>query len=46
MNYGKPFKLTCAEAIATTLMITKFEDVAYDIMNRFKWGHGFLSLNQ
>ena len=45
VNYGKPCKLSTAEAIAATLYITNFKDEAKNIMNGFKWGHTFIELN-
>jgi pre-rRNA-processing protein TSR3 len=45
VNYGKPCKLSTAEAIAATLYITGFKNSAKDIMNSFKWGHTFFELN-
>jgi rRNA small subunit aminocarboxypropyltransferase len=45
VNYGKPCKLSTAEAIAATLYITGFKQKAKDIMNGFKWGHTFIELN-
>ena len=45
VNYGKPFKLTCVEAIAGALMLTGFEEEAEAILGGFKWGHSFLELN-
>ncbi|KZX16021.1 hypothetical protein MBCUT_11570 [Methanobrevibacter cuticularis] len=44
-NYGKPCKLSTAEAIAATLYITGFKNEAEAIMNGFKWGHTFKELN-
>ncbi|BBL61096.1 MAG: DUF367 family protein [Methanobrevibacter arboriphilus] len=45
VNYGKPCKLSTAEAIAATFYIVGFKDTAKDIMNGFKWGHTFIELN-
>ena len=45
VNYGKPSKLTCAEAIAATLYIVGLKDDALTIMKPFKWGCQFISLN-
>mmetsp|Transcript_24296 Transcript_24296/g.35045 ORF Transcript_24296/g.35045 Transcript_24296/m.35045 type:complete len:290 (+) Transcript_24296:251-1120(+) len=45
VNYGKPLKLTCAEAIAATLAITGFQDEAEKVMSKFTWGDSFFALN-
>ena len=45
VNYGKPSKLTCAEAIAATLYIVGLKEDALTIMTPFKWGCQFISLN-
>eukprot|EP00007_Cunea_sp_BSH-02190019_P007859 CAMPEP_0174243138 /NCGR_PEP_ID=MMETSP0417-20130205/30498_1 /TAXON_ID=242541 /ORGANISM="Mayorella sp, Strain BSH-02190019" /LENGTH=298 /DNA_ID=CAMNT_0015322597 /DNA_START=109 /DNA_END=1005 /DNA_ORIENTATION=- len=46
VNYGKPFKLTCVEAIAATLFITGFNDEGHLLMSDFKWGPTFYELNK
>eukprot|EP00003_Mantamonas_plastica_P000181 TRINITY_DN1016_c0_g2_i2.p1 TRINITY_DN1016_c0_g2~~TRINITY_DN1016_c0_g2_i2.p1 ORF type:complete len:188 (+),score=86.79 TRINITY_DN1016_c0_g2_i2:1-564(+) len=45
VNYGKPMKLTCAEAIAAALYITGFDEQANVVMEQFKWGPVFYELN-
>ncbi|KAG5331181.1 TSR3 protein, partial [Acromyrmex charruanus] len=44
-NSTKPCELSCAEAIAATLIITGFPDEADLILDKFSWGHLFLELN-
>ena len=46
VNYGRPFKLSCAEAIAATLYIAGMKDEALLIMSEFGWGHEFIKINQ
>jgi len=46
VNYGKPLKLSCVEAIAATLYITGYKNEAAEVLNCFKWGHAFISINK
>ncbi|MFQ6025405.1 MAG: DUF367 family protein [Nitrosopumilaceae archaeon] len=44
--YSKLNKLTTAEAIAGAVYVMGFEDLALDLLNKFKWGHTFFDLNK
>jgi pre-rRNA-processing protein TSR3 len=46
VNYGKPFKLTCAEAAAATLYICGKPGAAKAVLSEFAWGEEFISLNR
>ncbi len=37
MNFGKPCKLSCAEAFAAALFICGWPTAAAAVMSRFKW---------
>lgn len=46
INYAKPNKLSTAEALAASAMILDCKEKAEEILNKFKWGHTFLELNE
>ncbi|KAK9477245.1 hypothetical protein V1514DRAFT_353440 [Lipomyces japonicus] len=46
VNYGRPWKLNCVEAIAAAFAITGHQDWAEQIMSHFSWGHAFLKVNK
>ena len=46
VNYSKLGKLSSAEALAGAVHILGYSDLAAQIMDKFKWGHTFLELNE
>ena len=46
VNYGKPCKLNCVEALAATFYICGFKDLASSYMARFSWGPAFIEVNR
>lgn len=46
VNYGRPSKLSCAEAVAATLYICGQQEASVAILQEFSWGMEFLRLNQ
>merc|ERR1712018_127684 len=46
VNYGKPCKLNCVEALAAAMYITGYKQIAKNYLNKFSWGHSFISLNE
>jgi len=45
VNFGKPTKLTSAEALAAALYIAGFKEEARQMLSVFKWGHTFVEIN-
>ncbi|RKO91307.1 hypothetical protein BDK51DRAFT_21209, partial [Blyttiomyces helicus] len=45
VNYGKPFKLNCVEALAACFFITGMDEYGHLLLGRFKWGHAFYEIN-
>ena len=45
VNFGKPTKLTSAEALAAALYIAGFREEARQLLSIFKWGHTFVEIN-
>lgn len=46
INFGKPVKLSCVEALAGALFICGIPEVAFLILNKFKWGITFYNMNK
>lgn len=46
VNYGKPYKLSTAEALAASYYIIGMKDVSFKILNVFSWGIQFINLNR
>ncbi|KAL8926533.1 MAG: hypothetical protein Q9208_002860 [Pyrenodesmia sp. 3 TL-2023] len=44
-NYGRPWRLNCAEALAATFYILGHEDWAEDVLQHFSYGKPFLEIN-
>ena len=46
VNWGKPGRLTTAEAISTVLFLLGREEQARDVLGAFRWGERFFELNR
>lgn len=46
INYSKLNKLTTVEAIAGSVFILGYEQLAMDLLDKFSWGHTFYELNE
>ncbi|KAI1170057.1 hypothetical protein F4777DRAFT_146700 [Nemania sp. FL0916] len=45
VNYGKPYRLNCAEALAAAFYICGHPDWAEQVMSPFNYGEAFLAIN-
>jgi len=45
INFGKPFQLSCVEALSACLFITGYNDLANELLDKFKWGITFYNNN-
>ncbi|KAG0322014.1 ribosome biogenesis protein tsr3 [Dissophora globulifera] len=45
VNYGRPWKLNCVEALAACFYITGFDEYGDELLSKFKWGHAFRKVN-
>ena len=45
VNYGRPWRLNCAEALAATFFICGHEDWAEEVLKHFSYGESFLEIN-
>ncbi len=46
VNWGKPGRLTTAEAIATVLFLIGRVEQAHEVLGAFRWGQRFFELNK
>lgn len=44
-NYGRPWRLNCAEALAAAFFICGHEDWAQEVLKHFSYGEPFLEIN-
>ena len=45
VNYGRPWRLNCVEALAATFFICGHEDWAHEVLKHFSYGEPFLEIN-
>jgi pre-rRNA-processing protein TSR3 len=46
VNYGKPWRLNCAEALAAAFHICGFDEWGDALLSKFSWGHAFMKVNR
>ena len=44
-NYGRPWRLNCAEALAAAFFVCGHENWAHDVLTHFSYGEPFLEIN-
>ena len=45
VNYGRPWRLNCVEALAAAFFICGHEDWAHEVLKHFSYGEPFLEIN-
>ncbi|QRV90728.1 ribosome biogenesis protein tsr3 [Ceratobasidium sp. AG-Ba] len=45
VNYGKPWRLNCVEALAAAFYIVSMDECAEILLGKFSWGHSFWKVN-
>ena len=45
VNYGRPWRLNCVEALAACFAICGHEDWAHEVLQHFSYGESFLEIN-
>lgn len=45
VNYGKPWRLNCVEALAAAFYIVGLDEYAEILLSKFSWGHSFWKVN-
>jgi rRNA small subunit aminocarboxypropyltransferase len=45
VNYGKPWRLNCVEALAAAFYIVGLDEPAEILLEKFGWGHTFWKVN-
>lgn len=45
VNYGRPFKLNCVEALAACFYICSMDTYGDALLSKFTWGHAFKDIN-
>ena len=45
VNYGRPWRLNCVEALAASFFICGHEDWAHEVLGHFSYGEPFLEIN-
>jgi len=46
VNYGKPWRLNCVEALAAAFYIVGLRSDAEKLLEKFSWGHAFWTVNK